>query len=66
MKKIMTIISAAGMLLFNACASYSSAKTSEKADNTSVLVAYFSARGHTQALAEKVADLNHTTLQEKR
>lgn len=55
MKKLMTIIMAASTFILNACAANGSDKTSDKTDDTSVLVAYFSAQGHTRSLAEKVA-----------
>lgn len=57
MKKLMTIILAASAFILNACAATGSDKTSGKADDTSVLVAYFSAQGHTRDLAEKVASV---------
>lgn len=57
MKKVMTIIMAAGMCILNACASNGSDKSSDTTDDASVLVAYFSAQGHTRELAEKVANI---------
>lgn len=57
MRKVMTIIMAAGIFILNACVVKGSNKTSDKADDTSVLVAYFSAQGHTRSLAEKVANV---------
>lgn len=57
MKKVMTIIMAAGMCILNACAANGSDKSSDATDDTSVLVAYFSAQGHTRTLAEKVANI---------
>ena len=55
MKKLMTIFMAAGMCILSACAAKSSETSSPNDEDSTVLVAYFSAQGHTRALAEKVA-----------
>ena len=55
MKKLMVIFMAAGMCILTACAASSSEKSSHSGEDSSVLVAYFSAQGHTRSLAEKVA-----------
>lgn len=54
MKKIISILLTVATISFAACAS--SEKKSESSDGESkTLVAYFSAQGHTKALAEKIA-----------
>lgn len=55
MKKIMAIVMAAGLFLVNACAAKNNEKPTETQKESSVLVAYFSAQGHTKSLAEKIA-----------
>ena len=55
MKKLMAIFMAAGMCTLTACAARGSEKSSQSGNDSSVLVAYFSAQGHTRSLAEKVA-----------
>ena len=55
MKKLMAIFMAAGMCILTACAARGSEKSSQSGEDSSVLVAYFSAQGHTRSLAEKVA-----------
>ena len=55
MKKLMAFFMAAGMCILNACAASNNDKSSQSGEGSSVLVAYFSAQGHTRSLAEKVA-----------
>ena len=55
MKKLMAIFMVAGMCILTACAARGSEKSSQSGEDSSVLVAYFSAQGHTRSLAEKVA-----------
>ena len=55
MKKLMAILTAASMCMLSACGASNSDKTSKSGEDSSVLVAYFSAQGHTRSLAEKVA-----------
>lgn len=60
MKKMMTTMIAASACMFSACASQGARDNeSEKQQptNDKVLVAYFSAQGHTKALAEKIASV---------
>ena len=56
MKKILFAIIAAGILAMSACAAKKGEETAGQQKETSILVAYFSAQGHTKSLAEKVAD----------
>ena len=56
MKKILFGIIAAGILAMSACAAKKGEETAGQQKETSILVAYFSAQGHTKSLAEKVAD----------
>lgn len=51
----MTILLAAGLLFVNACAAKNNDKTAVVKAESAVLVAFFSAQGHTKALAEKIA-----------
>ncbi len=55
MKKLFTVILATGLFLVNACAAKNEDKSVESQKDSRVLVAYFSAQGHTKALAEKIA-----------
>lgn len=62
MKKLLSSIIAMLAIALTACAS-NSEKNSTEAENTKrVLVAYFSAQGHTKALAEKIAAATDGTL----
>lgn len=54
-RKILSILMIAGMIVFTACANDNKKKSAETKNEQTVLVAYFSAQGHTKALAEKVA-----------
>ncbi|MDE5876040.1 MAG: NAD(P)H-dependent oxidoreductase [Muribaculaceae bacterium] len=44
-----------GIIVFTACATDNKKKSVETEEAPSILVAYFSAQGHTKALAEKIA-----------
>lgn len=55
MKKFITIMAMAGLFLFNSCAAKNNEKPKETKSGSTVLVAYFSAQGHTKALAEKIS-----------
>lgn len=57
MKKIMTIMAMAGFFLFNSCAAKNNENLKETKSGSTVLVAYFSAQGHTKALAEKISEV---------
>lgn len=54
MKRILTLIIVSAAVIMAACSSTASEKAEEKRGDN-VLVAYFSAQGHTRALAEKIA-----------
>lgn len=60
MKKFVMSILATAVVIFGACASGEN-KTRSKADSK-ILVAVFSAQGHTKALAEKIANVTYGTL----
>ncbi len=55
MKKLLLMIMAAGVFVMTACAAKNGSKAVKDSEETSILVAYFSAQGHTKALAEKIA-----------
>ncbi len=55
MRKILSILMVVGMIVFTACATDNKKESAETKNESAVLVAYFSAQGHTKALAEKVA-----------
>ena len=55
MRKILLILMVVGMIVFTACATDNKKESAEAKNESAVLVAYFSAQGHTKALAEKVA-----------
>lgn len=55
MKKMLLSLLAVTAMAFVACASKANESTDTKSDNTQVLVAVFSAQGHTKAVAEKIA-----------
>lgn len=55
MKKFLFIIMAASIFAMSACATKNDAGKDKDSEGTSILVAYFSAQGHTKVLAEKVA-----------
>lgn len=55
MKKIFLMIMAASVFVLTACAAKNGSKGSSEPQQSTTLVAYFSAQGHTKALAEKVA-----------
>lgn len=57
MKKLLVSLLAAVAVIFMACAA-----DGKKNEGQSVLVAYFSAQGHTKALAEKIANATGGTL----
>lgn len=62
MKKLLVSILAALTVSFSSCAGGSNANSADGGDSDSVLVAYFSAQGHTKALAEKIATATGGTL----
>ncbi|MDE7414411.1 MAG: NAD(P)H-dependent oxidoreductase [Muribaculaceae bacterium] len=55
MKKIITSIFTLLAVCLVACASTKDGKASEESNDSKTLVAYFSAQGHTKALAEKIS-----------
>ena len=62
MKKILTSIMTVLSLSFTACAGNADGSSSNNEASNSILVAYFSAQGHTKALAEKIATATGGTL----
>ena len=62
MKKIIASIVAILSFALSACASSTNGNTAEQDNGSKTLVAYFSAQGHTKALAEKVAVATGGTL----
>ena len=62
MKKFLASIVCALTVSLTACAGGSDANSTNDGDSDSVLVAYFSAQGHTKALAEKIANATGGTL----
>ena len=62
MKKIITSLFSLAAVCLTACASPKEGKVSEEVQSPKTLVAYFSAQGHTKALAEKVAKSTDGTL----
>lgn len=62
MKKLLVSIVTALTVSLTACAGGSNTSSTNDGDSNSVLVAYFSAQGHTKALAEKIATATGGTL----
>lgn len=62
MKKLLASIMAVLSVSLTACASGTDGNSSKDDDSRSILVAYFSAQGHTKALAEKIASATGGTL----
>ncbi len=57
MRKVLLMIVAVGLFVMTACAAKNDRKSANETEKAATLVAYFSAQGHTKALAEKIANV---------